>query len=103
LPFLIYYPQFPVFSASLCVNKRLWVMAKKVYTIRQVAELFNEPQYRINYVVDKQQITPAARVANIRLFDDVAIEQIKEYFMAQQIAEDLKGMANEGLLRQNSN
>ena len=47
------------------------VMAKKVYTIRQVADLLNQPNTRINYTIDKLGIESVARIGNIRLFDEL--------------------------------
>ena len=52
-------------------------MSTEVLTIGQIADLLEQPPARINYVIAKNRIKPSARVANVRLFGERAVEKIR--------------------------
>jgi DNA-binding transcriptional MerR regulator len=53
----------------------------KLYSISEVADLFEKQNYHINYLLVTGKIPePANRVAGKRLFDDGDIDRIREFF-----------------------
>lgn len=52
-------------------------MSSEVFTIGELADVLKQPPARINYIISRDRLKPAARIANIRLFDEVAVERIR--------------------------
>jgi len=54
-------------------------------TISEIADQLQEPPRRVDYVVAKHRIRPAARIGIIRLFGPQQIEAIKQGLYGIQI------------------
>ena len=52
--------------------------SEKLYTIGELAELFEEPPSRVSYITRKLRIKPEARVGTFRLFGERQITLIKQ-------------------------
>jgi DNA-binding transcriptional MerR regulator len=52
-------------------------MKTAVFTIGQIADELKQPPSRLQYLIYKNRIKPVARVANIRLFDQVTLETLQ--------------------------
>lgn len=55
-------------------------MGSRVFTVTEIADILAQPPGRINYVISRERIKPSVRVANIRLFDEIALEKIRLAF-----------------------
>jgi hypothetical protein len=56
-----------------------------LYTITQIADSLGEPPQRVKYIVSKYRLKPVQRVGIIRLFDERAIEAIRQGLYGIQI------------------
>jgi len=52
-------------------------MSIQVFTVGKIADILEQPPTRINYIIARDRIKANARVANIRLFDEIALERIR--------------------------
>jgi hypothetical protein len=51
--------------------------SQKLYTIGELADLFEEPPQRVSYITRKLRIKPETRVGTFRLFGERQINLIK--------------------------
>lgn len=59
-------------------------MGVQVFTVGELADILKKSPGRINYVISRDRIKPSVRVANIRLFDEIALEKIRLSFAHSQ-------------------
>lgn len=52
-------------------------MSSQVFTVSQVADMLEQSPSRINYIISRDRLKASARVANVRLFDEVVLEKIR--------------------------
>ena len=58
---------------------------ERLYTIGELADLFEEPPARVSYITRKLRIKPESRVGTFRLFGQKQIELIKDGLLNIQI------------------
>jgi len=61
-------------------------MNSQVLTVAEIAKDLEQTPGRINYVISRERIRASARVGNIRLVNEVAVERIRLAFARSQRA-----------------
>lgn len=53
-------------------------MSSELVTISEIAEILNEPQNRVAYMITKHRIKHVKHIGNTRVFDSSATARVKE-------------------------
>lgn len=60
-------------------------MSSELLTITDIADLLNEPQNRVAYMIMKHRIKPVKRIGITKVFDASVVETVKAYLFDIQI------------------
>lgn len=60
-------------------------MSSELLTINEIAELLDEPQNRVAYMIAKHRIKHVKHIGNTRVFDSAVIARVKELLFDIQI------------------
>lgn len=60
-------------------------MSSELLTVSDIADLLNEPQNRVAYMIMKHRIKPVKRIGITKVFDASVVETVKAYLFDIQI------------------
>ena len=69
----------------MSINEEMGTPINGLRTITQISDMLQEPPARVAYIVRKLRIKQVTRIGIIRLFDELALSEIKNGLYNMQI------------------